>query len=198
MTRRVRVDGFRTVHRARRLRTGPALLVAVLLLLVTAPAAYAHAMLVSSSPAQGEVVATMPDEVVFTFNQDMSAPAYVIVTAPDGSSVADGDPEVDGSRVTQALTDGPEGTYTMAYRAVSEDGHPVTGQVTFTLGTVGSAGVTPTASAAADPPGTSSGQAGSAAPADGGGAGRRNAILVGVGLMVLAGALLLLSRRSSS
>lgn len=198
MTGRVTADRFRAVRCARGPRTALALLAGVLLLLATAPAAYAHAALVSSSPAQGEVVPTLPAEVVFTFNQDMSAPAYVIVTAPDGSSVTDGDPEVDGARVTQALTDGPEGTYTMAYRAVSEDGHPVTGQITFTLGTAGSI-TAPTSSADAAPStAPSAGEAGSATSVDGGGAGRRNAILVGVGLVVLAAGLLLLSRRSPS
>ncbi len=70
----------------------------------------------------------------------MTSPAYVIVTAPDGSSVASGTPRVDGVLVRQGLTEGPDGAYTMAFRAVSEDGHPVTGEITFTVGTASPAG----------------------------------------------------------
>ena len=99
-----------------------------------APHAWAHASLVDSSPEQGEVLDALPDEVWFEFSQDMDAPAYVVVTAPDGTSVTSGDPAVTGEFVRQALSEGPDGSYSMAYRAVSEDGHPMAGEITFGVG----------------------------------------------------------------
>ena len=77
----------------------------------------------------------LPGEVVLEFSDDISAPAYVVVTAPDGSRPATGPAEVDGTVVTQTLTAGTAGTatgpYTIAYRAVSVDGHTITGEIGF-------------------------------------------------------------------
>ncbi|MDT9593176.1 copper resistance protein CopC [Nocardioides zeae] len=102
--------------------------------------AQAHATLSSSDPAADSSVAQLPEEVSLTFNQEMRGPAYVLVTGPDGEA-ADGDPTIDGTTVTQAVTPGAAGTYTIAYRVVSADGHPVSGEIPFeiTEGT-GSAG----------------------------------------------------------
>ena len=104
-------------------------------MLWAAPGASAHASLVASDPTEGQQLDTLPDSVSFEFSEAMSEPAYVAVTGPDGSSVIAGEPTVTGAVVSQTL-DGSDvpGTYTMAYRAVSEDGHPVTGQITFTVG----------------------------------------------------------------
>jgi methionine-rich copper-binding protein CopC len=117
---------------------------ATLLLLSLPGTAWAHATLIDSSPRPGERLDALPSQVWFEFSQDMSAPAYVLVTAPDGTSVAQGEPRVDGLEVTQDLASGPEGTYTMAYQVVSEDGHPLAGEITFNVG----------ASAAAEPNGS--------------------------------------------
>lgn len=156
--------------------------------------ASAHASLVSSSPEQGQQLARLPDRVDFEFNQDMSSPAYVIVTAPDGSSVTDGDPVVEGAEVTQALTDGPDGSYTMAYRAVSEDGHPVTGEITFTVGAASSdpASDSP-APATTDRSTASSGDEATDESFLG-----RHLLVIGVGVVLFGAAavLLLIARRS--
>ncbi|MBB3043801.1 copper resistance protein CopC [Nocardioides sp. LMS-CY] len=183
---------IRTVVRA---LTGALLGVLALAVLPAAPAA-AHAALVSSSPAQGDRLRVLPAEVTFEFNQDMSAPAYVIVTAPDGSSVTDGDPEVDGAVVRQAVSEGPEGTYTMAYRVVSEDGHPVTGEIAFT---VGDGGPDPTGTPSAAAPSEATPEAGGPArstadpaPGQGDSFARRHVVAIAVGAALFSAALLLL------
>ncbi len=179
-------------------------LLALTMLLTPSPA-WAHATLVGSSPRQDEQLDVLPDEVVFEFSADMAAPAYVIVTAPDGSSLTSGEPVVEGTTVSQAIGDGPDGAYTMAFRAVSEDGHPVTGQVTFHVGDADAS--VPAASDvgssdAPDADGDAASSVRSADPAHDAGDGfmRRNglAIAVGAGLMVLAGLLYALSRRAPS
>lgn len=96
--------------------------------------AFAHATLVSTSPGAGDQLKRLPDEMRLEFSEQMSAPAYVVVTAPDGTSVTVGDPVVDGALVEQELKDGPDGAYTIAYRAASEDGHPLTGELDFVVG----------------------------------------------------------------
>lgn len=122
------------------------LLAGAVALLWAAPGASAHASLVNSDPREGQTLDALPAAVSFEFSEAMSEPAYVVVTAPDGSSVTTGEPQVDGAIVSQRLASGGGGgTYTMAYRAVSADGHPVTGQIAFTVG--GGAASSPSASA---------------------------------------------------
>ena len=120
-----------------------ALRAAVLAVLVTvatsmgaiAPAS-AHAVFVSMTPADGSLQAQAPTQVVVTFDEAIqSIGAAVIVHAPSGASVTDGDPEVVDATVTQHLVPLTEtGTYTVAYRVTSTDGHPVTKQLTFAYG----------------------------------------------------------------
>ena len=69
-----------------------------------------------------------------TFDEDIDGSAYVVVTAPDGSRVGQGEPQVLGNTVTEPLDAvGLAGTYTLAYRVVSTDGHPVSGELTYTV-----------------------------------------------------------------
>ena len=52
----------------------------------------------------------------------------VVVTAPDGSDAKDGAPAVSGPDVTQKLrADLDPGEYSVAWRVVSSDGHPIDG-----------------------------------------------------------------------
>lgn len=169
---------------------------------VLAAPAFAHATLISSSPTEGQHLASLPTEVRFEFNQEMSAPAYVIVTAPDGTSVTRGDPQVDGPVVSQAISDGPDGAYTMAYRAVSADGHPITGEIAFTVGTSPTPSPSGTGTSATSPgssaptPGTTT----SGPDSDQDGFVTRHAveILIGAGLFGGALVLFVLSRRTAS
>jgi copper transport protein len=106
-------------------------------LFVVGPAgpAAAHATLVGSDPAEGAVLAAAPEEAVLTFDETVSLP-------PDGVQVFDAEGEpVDASaaardaEVTVDLPDEmPEGTYVVAWRVVSADGHPVAGSLAFSVG----------------------------------------------------------------
>ncbi|MFJ5882953.1 FixH family protein [Kitasatospora cineracea] len=124
----------------RRLGTLLAVLVAALgLVLGGATAASAHATLEGTDPARGSVVATAPAAVTLTFSEGVSLAAdSVRVLDPQGKAVDDGKPEhVDGKAATArvALRSGlGNGTYTVAWRAVSEDSHPVGGAFTFSIG----------------------------------------------------------------
>ncbi|MFW6773373.1 copper resistance CopC family protein [Nocardioides sp. CPCC 205120] len=122
----------------------------VLAPLALAAPAQAHASLVSSTPEDGATLDGAPTEVALQFSGEVRAPAYVVVTGPAGD-VVDGDPVIDGDTVTQPLGDGIEGGYTIAYRVVSEDGHPISGQLTYQVGTGGPAAQDPAAGGAAEP-----------------------------------------------
>ncbi|WP_457033972.1 copper resistance CopC/CopD family protein [Kitasatospora sp. P5_F3] len=110
-----------------------------LLLIGSAGTAAAHATLVSTDPANNAVVATAPAAVSLTFSEGVSlSPDSVRVLGPDGASVDSGEPgHVDGKAATArvSLRSGlANGTYTVAWRAVSEDSHPIGGAFTFSIG----------------------------------------------------------------
>lgn len=104
---------------------------ALLVLLSTSPAS-AHAGLVGTDPSDGASLTTMPTSVTLSFNESIGNPAYVAVTAPDGTQLdVSGARAVDAEVHAEVADPGQRGTYTMAYRVVSADGHPVEGTVTF-------------------------------------------------------------------
>jgi copper resistance protein C len=103
--------------------------------------ASAHAVLVKATPADGAVLRTAPTSVVLQFDDPISTSfATLTVTGPNGSSVSPDKASVSGTTVSAALDDGlAPGRYRTVFRVVSEDGHPVNGQLTFTLKPAGGA-----------------------------------------------------------
>jgi copper transport protein len=116
-------------------------MVAVLLLGGAAPAS-AHAALTGSDPQDGAVVATAPKEVTLTFSEQVAmGDGSIRVLDPGGKRADTGAAPRDlqsGSTVKYGVTlhSGlPDGTYTVAWQAVSADSHPVSGAFTFSIGT---------------------------------------------------------------
>ena len=139
---RVQVPSLTPSRRAgpwRHLATGVALSFALGAVLVTsvisAAPASAHAALVKITPDADAQLTTAPTEVVLEFDEPVSATfATVVVTTAAGVTVARGKPTVLGAKVTQALSPTmASGGYRIAFRVVSNDGHPVSGQSRFTL-----------------------------------------------------------------
>ncbi|HVK29033.1 MAG TPA: copper resistance protein CopC [Nocardioides sp.] len=112
-----------------------ALLVAATAVLGLAAPASAHATLVSSTPAEGEVLPTAPGEVVFTFDEPVQlVPNGLLAFDAAGDEVAI-DASASGKEVTGDLSgDLDDGTYVVTWRVVSEDGHPIAGSLTFHVG----------------------------------------------------------------
>lgn len=108
---------------------------ALLSALCIASAAWAHATLVSSEPADGSVLATPPKMVQLHFNEGV-APAAIGVIDAAGKS-RDVAARAVGQSVLIVLPDDlPQGTQIVSYRVVSEDGHPVAGSMVFSIGAV--------------------------------------------------------------
>ncbi|MBI0294687.1 copper resistance protein CopC/CopD [Streptomyces sp. PRKS01-29] len=131
----------RTTATARRLMAICGTLLAALLcaLSVGASSASAHAALTSTDPADGSVVKTAPREVTLNFSEGVLLSGdSVRVLDPEGKRVDTGKAaHVGGKSSTAAagLHSGlPDGTYTVAWKAVSEDSHPVSGAFTFSIG----------------------------------------------------------------
>ena len=99
--------------------------------LVAAPAS-AHDELVSTDPAAGSTVATVPSVVVLTFAEPpLTLGMGVDVTGP-GGTVSSGAPTLSGSVIRQGIQPGAAaGSYTVRWRVTADDGHPVSGSFTF-------------------------------------------------------------------
>ena len=113
--------------------------VLVLLLLGGAGPAAAHAALGSTDPADGAVLQRAPGHVTLTFSESVGLRDDSFrVLDPGGHRVRTGAAgHADGRSDTAgvALPDGlGEGTYTVAWRVVSADSHPVSGAFTFSVG----------------------------------------------------------------
>ena len=111
------------------------LLSACALAVGTASPAAAHATLLETDPAEGAVLAEAPESVRLTFDEAVrTVPGGVQVFGPDGEQL-----EVDaatfGSELDVVLPPEPgEGTLVVVWRVVSDDGHPVSGTLSFSVG----------------------------------------------------------------
>ncbi|MFB4264536.1 copper resistance protein CopC [Nonomuraea sp. GTA35] len=128
-----------------------ALLASGLVFGAAAPA-LAHDTLKSSSPAKNAEVESL-DEVKLEFSAKVRMP-FVIVRGDGDAQHHSGKPEVDGAVVTQAVKGPlPDGKYTIAYRVVSSDGHPIEGEIPFRVkgAETPSPSASPSASSSEDP-----------------------------------------------
>lgn len=128
-------------------------------LLTTAIAlpAVAHDELVASDPAAGSTIEQLPGEITLTFSGvliDEAGANRVSVTDAAGTELAEGEPVLDGTEVTQSLAGSSQGPITVVWRVVSSDGHPVSGEYSFVAGDADAAPATPTADDAASAEGT--------------------------------------------
>jgi copper transport protein len=104
------------------------------LVLGASPAA-AHATLVSSDPAEGEVLAEAPDVVTFTYDESVSLTGDSIKVFDAAGEPVEADASGEGEVIEVDLPDElADGTYVVAWRVVSADGHPISGSLTFSVG----------------------------------------------------------------
>ncbi|WP_214410697.1 copper resistance CopC family protein [Sphaerisporangium fuscum] len=141
------------------------LLAACAALAVAAGPAQAHNVLTGSDPKDGARLASVPSRVTLTFDQPVRADfAQVVLTGPDGVATK-AEVEVAEEKVMATVPGAsPAGSYLVGYQIVSNDGHPVSGQIRFTVGDA------PAQSPAAQPTGSPSpaAQAPSAGPSSAG------------------------------
>ncbi|WP_431897909.1 copper resistance CopC family protein [Micromonospora haikouensis] len=161
-----------------------AALAALAVLVAPAAPAAAHNSLASATPAADARLATPPSEITVRFLQKLN-PELTTVVLSDAARrvVPTGVPVVAGTRATVTVAEPlPDGTYTVAYRVVSTDGHPVQGSYRFTV-----ADPAATAAAPVSPPPTAAPASGAAERAgrDGG----PGPITVAAGVALLACAL---------
>jgi copper transport protein len=123
-------------------RTGVLLALGLVSLLLWAAPASAHAVLESSTPADGSTIDAAPEDVVLRFTEPVSlSGGGVDVLDGAGQAIDAGDAEVDGPLITVPMPDElADGTYVISYRITSADGHPISGGIVFGLGVAPDAG----------------------------------------------------------
>ncbi|TQJ39520.1 hypothetical protein FBY33_1536 [Arthrobacter sp. SLBN-112] len=129
-----------------------ALVLAAALLGLAGPAS-AHDAAESTSPAHGAALAAPPAEVSVTFsNKPLGIGSSFSVKDAGGTEWADGSAQILDNVATQKLRPGaPAGKYTVAWRVVGSDSHPIEGTFTFTAGSGAAAPAASGTSAAGSP-----------------------------------------------
>jgi methionine-rich copper-binding protein CopC len=133
----------RTHRPARGLRKLLVVLTTVGVVLAPATPALAHNQLVSAQPDRDATLRKAPAEVTLAFLQRLDPKATSIVVSDAGKRPVPGSGPVVKAKTARLELDRPlaNGEYTVTFRVVSVDGHPVKGTYTFTV-------ADPTASAA--------------------------------------------------
>ena len=100
--------------------------------------AQAHTALELSTPSSDQSVEFMPTELSATFDEDLIEIEGEVVNTlelqnADGVNYELSPATIAGPVVSAKVGDGeyPAGDYLLKYRVVSADGHPITGEVTF-------------------------------------------------------------------
>lgn len=122
--------------------------VLVLLLFGGAGPASAHAALRSTDPEDGTVLKSAPAYITLTFTESVGLlDDSFRVLSPKNERVRTGEAEhvpgsSDTARVSLPASGLGEGTFTVAWRVVSADSHPVSGAFTFSVGKPSATAVT--------------------------------------------------------
>ena len=102
------------------------------------PSAHAHTSLELSTPSNNQSMQFMPTELSATFDEDLIEIEGEVVNTlelqnADGVNYELSPATIAGPVVSAKVGDGeyPAGDYLLKYRVVSADGHPVTGEISF-------------------------------------------------------------------
>lgn len=100
---------------------------------LTSSAVFAHTALESANPAEGDVVTEELQEMVLEFNTDLEQGSSFTVEDERGQEVPIG-VEIGGQSMTGTLGAAiANGTYTVNWKIIGADGHPIEGTYAFTL-----------------------------------------------------------------
>ncbi len=109
--------------------------VVTVLTCLTAGPASAHSALIGSTPENGSTLSTVPETVALEFNEEVGeiSPAMVLRNSSE-DAIEQLTPQIEGRTMSGRLPAGlTSGDYSVAWRIVSVDGHPIQGVVEFGL-----------------------------------------------------------------
>lgn len=107
---------------------------AVLFFMNLAFPAYAHSVLDSSDPQQGQVVTEPLSQITLTFDTKVEMGSRLEVIKQNGDKVKPDDIKLEGNQMIGAFSKPLEnGDYTIKWEIVGADGHPVKGEISFEI-----------------------------------------------------------------
>ena len=113
------------------------LLLLLLALLAVPRTVFAHASLQEAAPAPDSILDAAPPQIQLTFGERLEKQLYFIrVYNNRGNSVTSREAEMsaDQRQLTLRLPKLSDGSYTVSYKVISADGHPVSGSYVITVG----------------------------------------------------------------
>jgi copper transport protein len=115
-------------------------LLALALCISFVPTTWAHAVVLETSPQDGERLDAPPREAWLRFNELVNPVAVRVLDAGGAVVTAPGAVRAEDEILRIALPDDlQEGSYILSYRVTSADGHPVAGSIVFGVGTAAGA-----------------------------------------------------------
>ena len=103
--------------------------------------AHAHTSLIASAPAEGEVLTALPNAIELTFDDSMMKIGKkdigrILLRDPENRLVNLGEVLTSDKTVSAQIKGNSKGSglYKIYFRVVSADGHPVSGQINFSIG----------------------------------------------------------------
>lgn len=107
----------------------------MLLLLAAAPSAFAHAVLLRSSPASGAVVPTRNVKLTLDYNSRIDAARSTLtLTGPVGKTLAIAIvPPSRPAELKASATNLANGAYEIHWQVLASDGHITRGMIAFTV-----------------------------------------------------------------
>ena len=94
----------------------------------------AHTHLLSTNPANGAEVTTELSSITLTYGGKIEDGSFFDITSSEGQSIEVEGFTVENSVLTSTLAQPLKNdTYTVAWKSISEDGHPLTGEFSFTV-----------------------------------------------------------------
>lgn len=137
---------------------------------MVAPGAFAHDQLIGSDPVNGSTVKTAPNAIVLMYSAELKNIGTSVVLQDAQGKKYDAVAAASGANLTVGVRDAlGAGKYTLEWRVVSSDGHPIEGTTAngqaITFSVSGGAASSSAASSAASETATAGTSASSSAPA---------------------------------
>lgn len=104
-----------------------------MLLLISPISAFAHTGLKMSSPANGETLDKTVNEISMEFNTDIEPLSTIVIQNQKGESITVTDIKIEQSKMNGKVDSLPNGDYTVGWKIVGRDGHPIESKFTFTV-----------------------------------------------------------------
>lgn len=109
------------------------LLLLLFIFLLSSAVVSAHTALEESFPADGETVTEEPQEIVLEFNTDLEVASSLTVTSSEGEEIPFGIALEEQKLIGTPGAAMADGEYTVNWKIIGADGHPIEGTYVFTV-----------------------------------------------------------------